>query len=32
MKVPALCMWVSGRANCDSDYPGKVIATMEGIR
>ena len=28
----ALCMWVSGRANCDSDYPGKVIATMEGIR
>ncbi len=28
----ALCMWVSGRANCDSDYPGKVLNTMEGIR
>lgn len=28
----ALCMWVSGRATCESNYPGKVLGTMEGIR
>lgn len=28
----ALCRWVSGKDNCTSDYPAKVLATVEGIR